>query len=74
MSYNHKETVKNLTPEQRKENIDWIIKTHRQAIRGRPVTCRGCEIDFELHLLYRCYFCGSYFCGACSENHFGSRK
>ena len=72
--YNHKETVANLTDEQYKENLQWAAKSYRQAMKGLLVTCRGCGYNVELKLMYRCWFCGSYFCSGCAEGHFGSRK
>ena len=72
--YNHKKTVANLTPEQKSENLEWAMSGYRDAIKGNLVTCRGCKINFKLALLYRCWFCGSYFCSKCSKQHFGSRK
>ena len=72
--YNHKETVANLTPEQKTENWKWARKSYEQAATGQSVTCRGCGYSVELKLMYRCWFCGSYFCSGCAEGHFGSRK
>lgn len=73
MSYNHQEALKNLTPQQRQENLEWVKKSYGQAMTGKPVTCRGCKKDFKLVMLYRCYFCGSYFCAICGKAHWGSR-
>ena len=55
------------------DNLYWAQKSYRQAIRGELITCRGCECKFELLRLFRCYFCGSYFCPGCSKEHFGER-
>ena len=71
--YNHKETVKSLTNKEYKENIEWIRKTYLQAYKGKLVTCRGCNKSMKLYLLYRCWFCGSYFCRICAEKHFGKK-
>jgi len=74
MTYNHKEAIENLTPEQYQENLEWAYKGLKQAIKRELVTCRGCKLDFNLYLLFRCYFCGSYYCSKCAQNHFGSRS
>jgi len=74
MTYNHKEAVENLTFKELKENLEWAGKGYRQAYRGKKITCRGCLKDFTLISLYRCFFCGCYFCKSCSTTHFGSRK
>ena len=73
MPYNHKEAIRNLTPEERAENLKWAANGYRQANINKKITCRGCLRDFRLVHLYRCFFCGSYFCKACAANHFGSR-
>lgn len=73
MSYNHKETVANLTPEQYQENLKWAVKSYRQALKETLVTCRGCKNNFRLFHLYRCWFCGCYFCSKCARKHFGER-
>jgi len=73
MNYNHKETVKNLSPEQYRENLNWAVKSYRHAIRDELIVCRGCKNYFKLCHLYRCWFCGSYFCSNCSKKHFGER-
>ena len=74
MPYNHKEAIKNLTPEERYQNLVWAMKGYRQAICGKKITCRGCNKDFKLIALYLCFFCGSYFCKACGKIHFGDRS
>ena len=74
MTYNHKHTVENLTQEEKDKNLLWVKKSYIQAIKGERITCRGCLKDFTLISLYRCFFCGCYFCKSCSTTHFGSRK
>ena len=54
MSYNHKEAVKKLTPEQYQKNLNWAYKSYRQALKETLVTYRGCEKNFRLFHLYRC--------------------
>ncbi len=71
--YNHKEAIANLTPEQYQENLNWVAKSYRQALRDELITCKSCKNDFKLIALYRCWFCGSYFCRKCSKGHFGER-
>jgi len=56
MSYNHKEIVKNLTPEQYQENMKWARQSYRHAIRDELIECRSCKNYFKLCHLYRCWF------------------
>lgn len=55
------------------ENLDWASRSYHAALKGTPVPCRGCNKEFSLLKLFRCYHCGSYFCPACSGDHFGER-
>ncbi len=45
-----------------------------QVLDRQPVTCACCEKDFEILHVYRCYYCGLYFCGDCAGQHFGKRR
>ena len=73
MHYNHKKAIESLSEDGYIENIKWAMNSFGQMIRNESITCRGCEKNFEAKYLYRCFFCGSYFCVKCSEIHFGSR-
>ena len=74
MAYNHKKAVEDLTPEEYEENLQWVKDSYLQAYTGQKVTCRGCNRQFPLYALYRCFFCGSYYCRLCSKEHFGDRQ
>lgn len=63
----------NLTEEQYEANLIWARNSYAQAFLGKQVTCRGCERDFKLVQLFRCFHCGSYFCRKCARVHFGDR-
>jgi len=70
MTYDHQAKVESLTEEEYNENMKWAFKSFSQATAGKLVTCRGCGKDFKLINLFRCYFCGSYFCRKCGKEHF----
>lgn len=42
-----------------------------QSDRPNLVDCADCKDTFMLQLLFRCLYCGKYFCGPCAEKHFG---
>ncbi len=35
------------------------------------VPCGGCEREFALSVMYRCLYCGIWYCEPCAEQHFG---
>lgn len=74
MAYDHTKALKNLTDEQSQENFDWMFDSYHRAIKGEPIQCRGCWEWLYLWELYRCFFCGSYFCSKCAHEHFGPRN
>lgn len=74
MAYDHMKAVDALSEDEYWENMRWLMKSQRQALDGVLITCRGCEEDFKPIALYRCFFCGCYFCARCSVEHFGERS
>lgn len=49
-----------------------IIRKQQASLRDQPpFLCGGCGEDFNLHLQYRCFYCGIYFCRHCAPGHFG---
>ncbi|MCF6246899.1 MAG: hypothetical protein L3J69_06005 [Desulfobacula sp.] len=55
------------------KNLEWAAKSYQAAMLGKEIPCRGCEKDFSLLKLFRCFHCGSYFCPNCARDHFGER-
>lgn len=43
---------------------------HAMSTTRKDVTCR-CGGRFTAAMMYRCWFCGEYFCIKCSPAHFG---
>ena len=74
MAYHHQNVVAALSDAQYRENMDWARTSYAYALNGEPVQCRGCWDWFDLHMLFRCWFCGSYFCPKCAHAHFGARR
>ena len=46
----------------------------RDAMNGDEVTCPPCNRDLPLHALFRCLYCGTWFCQSCAEKHFGKTR
>jgi len=36
--------------------------------------CGGCEGEFPIRFLYRCLYCGIWYCRACGKEHFGPNE
>ena len=84
-NYDHKAERAKLSPEQ----IDGLRRTASAqfgaAYNSGVVDCAGKRKDTEtgeitdcpkrlmLVWMYRCWFCGQYFCPACAKEHFGDR-
>jgi len=60
-----------ITKKEQEENYQWMVSSLFNAKKLGIVQCRGCWKWFDLHVLYRCFHCGSYFCTHCSYQHFG---
>lgn len=37
---------------------------------GLKVTCEGCKRRVNFWYMFRCLYCGFYFCKECADNHF----
>lgn len=46
----------------------------RQAIGEQPIVDCICGAPIPLRFLYRCLYCGVYFCLTCAEKHFGKTR
>ena len=63
-------------PENKKEYEAWLEKQYEQLIESNTIdgeiTC-VCDLTYEIKYLYRCYYCGIWFCPVCAKKHFGKR-
>jgi len=50
--------------------LEVVQKQLRQAIKGELVNCVDCQQERPLAKIYRCFFCGRYYCPACAKHHF----
>lgn len=52
--------------------------TWRRQIRDlhhhETAACGNCSTRIEIDTCYRCYYCGVFFCAACSPEHFGQTR
>ena len=54
--------------------IATLHKQCRAVIKGEPIPCRcGTSFGIPKHLdkIFRCFFCGEWFCRVCGVEHFG---
>lgn len=60
----------------RTENPLILKDLKRQGLevkKGKEITCR-CKKTFPIQDMYRCLYCGVYFCLDCAEKHFGRTR
>ena len=73
--YDHAAARANMSPEEIEDIRITGQKQYRQAINGTPINCAGidCLRKRRLINMFRCWFCGCYFCPVCAREHFGDR-
>ena len=73
--YNHKAARAKMTQSEINEIQQVVYHQFTQAMKEQPITCAGTECKRKRILLhmYRCWFCGRYFCPRCARMHFGDR-
>ena len=73
--YNHKEARKNMSINEKNEILLIVQKQYYNASINEPIDCAGdnCHVRLIPFRMFRCFFCGRYFCPKCSKFHFGDR-
>jgi len=51
----------------RKQTDQWFSVIQKLGLR---VTCGGCENKVNFWAMYRCLYCGFFFCRQCAQKHF----
>jgi len=74
--YDHKAARAKMTQSEIDEIEQVVSNQFRQAAKELPIDCAGMECERRRLLLYmyRCWFCGRYFCPRCAKTHFGDRS
>ena len=72
--YDHTLAREGMSDADRTEILMEAHKQYKQALKGEQIDCAGCDRRPVLLKMYRCYFCGRYYCPACAKEHFGSRE
>jgi predicted RNA-binding Zn-ribbon protein involved in translation (DUF1610 family) len=68
--YDHKKTVDSLSEEEYKGNLRKALDAYRYAKKHNKAICETCKREIDLASVYRCYYCGLYFCRRCAKIHF----
>ena len=73
--YDHKAARAKMAKQDVNEHLLKARKQYEQALAEKPINCAGidCDRSLELIKMFRCFFCGAYFCPRCSRAHFGDR-
>jgi hypothetical protein len=66
-------------PKTEEDRLAILERVRRQAFeRGSDgqalITCGDCARGFPMWAMYRCFYCGVYFCRVCAGIHFGPSK
>ncbi len=56
------------------DKMELIKLQFQQAKSDNPIILCGCKHTIPLRFMYRCYFCGQYFCESCAPIHFGKTR
>ena len=51
-----------------------LMRQIKNARAGKDVECPPCGRKLPLWALYRCVYCGTWFCQSCAEKHFGKSR
>ena len=49
-------------------------KQYTCAVRQQDIRCGTCNRPFRIERLYRCYYCGIFYCEHCAGKHFGKTR
>lgn len=86
MDYDHRAAREKMTQQDVHKLLMTAQKQYQKAYDGENITCAGtlvnsktnesvpCNRNLPLLNMYRCFFCGAYFCPRCARAHFGSRS
>ena len=58
------------TDKEKEEILITVTKQYRQALRGGLINCADCGQERPLSKIYKCFFCGRYYCPVCARWHF----
>ena len=74
--YNHKAERLKMSKEEVSTIMYIAYKQFKHASNNEPIDCAGdnCERRLILIHMFRCWFCGRYFCPVCAKGHFGDRE
>ena len=74
--YDHTAVREKMAPDEIEKVMRIAYNQYRQAAQNEPIDCAGvgCARKRRLIYMYRCWFCGQYFCPVCARIHFGDRS
>ena len=69
--YDHDAARAKMSDEEKWEILLFAQNQYRQALNNNPIDCAGIDCERKRFLIYmfRCFFCGRYFCPQCSKEH-----
>ena len=58
------------TEKEKEEILTVVQEQYRQAMMEEFINCAGCNQERPVLKIYRCFFCGRYYCPTCAHWHF----
>ena len=72
--YDHREDRKDISLDVLAE-IKWRAAIQKEKLAGcGKLPCAGCDTDTHIAQMFRCYYCGRWFCPKCARKHFKGGK
>ena len=68
--YFHLDASETLAPDERVRKRTIVARQCREVVTSDKVTC-VCGQAVGIHMSFRCFYCGVWFCHRCAREHFG---
>lgn len=65
-------TCQQITYPNKEKHLKVVYRQLREAMFSKKVTCR-CGHASVFGFVFRCFFCGEFFCSRCARDHFGCK-
>jgi hypothetical protein len=64
----------NLTPEEKEKKLMVVARQYTEAFKTNFITCECGQKRNTIRNIYKCFFCGEWFCQFCGKEHFGENE
>jgi len=67
-------TVELAADDERAKKINWVAAQWKMALGPTVMMKCGCGLEAPIRFMYRCLYCGEFYCQSCAERHFGKTR